>query len=379
MSTVTYINKNNLVLESRKTRAARFSIKYLYTFLIVFLIFFAVGGFMERQARKGVSDKDFLLTVAASRFHRPADKIQSPWDTKNSQLVYQCGQKILFEYDFDKNSLKQVEYFSTEPPPVEISLTHETVALLATGWGAGEAATAIRIALGIEASWREKVAALAGALLGYTAGRWAFKRTVPACDSEQIVQLLNNTPSREVGRAIIKDNLDTYLVLVDRNSVLTLNSQLPFIRQAFTAYAAESGDKTLMNCDEPYVLMSPTLRCTDFVALEHVQARLNEPNTALTPNDYFDSSLRPFEVFRWAHDHREFVRTAFRPKEFVGITTNQRLIEFGDELLAEQAKQIRSDATSPFMLVVFWIAVITAGFIVIVALVGLVKSVHARF
>ena len=91
-----------------------------------------------------------------------------------------------------------MEYFSTEPPPVEISLTHETVALLATGWGAGEAATAIRIALGIEASWREKVAALAGALLGYTAGRWAFKRTVPACDSEQIVQLLNNTPSREV-------------------------------------------------------------------------------------------------------------------------------------------------------------------------------------
>jgi hypothetical protein len=359
--------------------------KYLYTFLIVFVIFFVVGGFVERRARKEISDKDFLLTVAASRFHRPAQKFQSgrvfqsPWDTNYTQLVYQCGPKILFEFDFDQNSLKQVEYSTAEPPSIEIGVTHETVALLATGWGAGEAATAIRVSLGIEASWREKVAALGGALLGYTAGRWAFRRTVPACDSEQIVQLLNKTSGREMGRAVVKHNMNTYLVLVDRNSILTLESQLPFIRQAFAAYAVRSGDKTLMNCDEPHLLMLPTLRCTDFVALESVEAKLNDPNAKLTRDDYFDSFLRPFDVTRWASSHREFVKNALRPKEFVGITTNQQLIEFGDDLLAEQAKQLRSDVRSPFMIFVFWIAVITAGVMVIVALFALGKFVQDRF
>jgi hypothetical protein len=136
-----------------------------------------------------------------------------------------------------------------------------------------------------------------------------------------------------------------------------------------------SGDKTLMNCDEPPLLMSPSLRCADFVALERVQAKLNDPNAALTRNDYFDSYLRPFNVATWVRDHREFVRTALRPKEFVGITTNRQLIAFGDDVLAEQAKQLRSNVTSPFMIVVFWIAAITAGLVVIAALFALLRVV----
>jgi len=350
-------------------------IKYFYTFAIVFLIFFSVGGFLERRARREISDKDFLLTVAASRFHRSSVTNQFP-------LVYQCGQKILYEYDPDKNMVKQVEYLASQPPPFEIGVTHETVALLATGWGAGEAAAAVRVGLGIEASWKEKVAALAGALLGYTAGRWAFKRTIPPCESDQIIQLLNKTSGRELGQAIIKNNLNAYLVLVDRNSILTFNSQLPVIREAFNSFTTASGDQSRIQCSEP-PLASPSdfgkVICYDFVALENIQTKLANANTTWTRSDFSDSLYRPWNIARWARQHPESLAAAMRPKVFVGITTNRDLIAYGDRILAEQAKQLQSDAKSPFMIVVLVVAVLASVSALISFLVGLVSFLKSRW
>jgi len=347
-------------------------IKYFYIFAIVFLIFFSVGGFLERRARREISDKDFLLSVAASRFHPPARYVPL------SPLLYQCGQKVLYEYDFDKNSLKQVEYTSAQPAPVELSVTHETVALLATGWGAGEAAAAIRVGLGVNASWKEKVTALAGALLGYTAGRWAFKRTIPPCDSEQIVQLLNKTSGRDLGQAIIKNNINRYLILADRNSILTLNSQLPLIRQAFDSYTKANNDPSRLECNPP-LYRSPKLACFDFVALEKVQAKLDDPHSVWTRSDFSDSSFEPFEVSLWVKIHPDLVRTALRPRAYVGITTNQDLIAYGDNILAEQAKQLKGDAKSPFGIVVLVVAAIAAVSALVAFSLGLVSFLKTRW
>jgi hypothetical protein len=312
-----------------------------------------------------------LLSVAASRFHE-ASLIAS------NRLLYQCGQKVLYEHDINTNSLKQVEYSSNRPLEVEIGLTHETVALLATGWGAGEAATAIRVGLGINASWKEKVAALGGALLGYTAGRWAFKRTIPPCDSEQIIQLLNKTSGRELSQAIIKNNMNQYLILADRNSILTLNSQIPLLRQAFISFVNSSnGEKWRLDCNEPRFRTNIT--CFDFVSIERLQAKLADPNYVWTRSDYFESIGAPFQVTLWVSRHPDFVRAAMRPRVYGGITTNQALIEYGDSLLAAQAKQLRSDARSPFMIAVYWIVVITVGIVLVIALISFIVFLRKRY
>src|SRR5260370_41013795 len=108
--------------------------RYVYIFCGAFVAFFLVGGFTEYQARKKITDHDFLLEIAASRFDYLPYKDQSKVQDFYHKLYYRCGDHFLYSLNLDTGVLQAEELRSLGPPHVE-SLTHEEIALLASGWG----------------------------------------------------------------------------------------------------------------------------------------------------------------------------------------------------------------------------------------------------
>lgn len=336
-------------------------LRYIYIFCAAFTIFFVVGGLSEFSARRGVSDREFLLATAASRFRSgPADL---PW-----QLSYQCGTQVLYQFSLNKSAIERVAYRQRESHHVELSLTHEEIALLASGWGISEGAAYLRLSLGL--SWRDKIAALLGGLSGYAVGRFVFSRTEPSCDGPEMVKLLDGAAGSELGRFIIKGNLEKFLILKDQNTVVFLGSQLSTIRKAFDSFAQQyPNDARLEDCAES-VLDQPTLTCGDFVAIERVQTKLATPTAGLTRSDYHDSIVKPAKIALWMDQHSTEMSVAFRPNVFRGVTTKAALLRLGDSTLNEQGKELREETVGALISSLRFLA-IGIGSILLVLIVGM--------
>jgi hypothetical protein len=312
----------------------------VYIFCAAFVVFYLVGAFTERQARKKITDHDFLLDTAASRFDRLPFTERSTVKGAFHKLYYRCGNQIL--YSFDTNtSVVQAEVFRTlKPPFVEASFSHEEIALLAAGWGVSEGAAYLRLTLGM--SWKDKIAALLGGLSGYTLGRLTFSRTRPACEGDETARLLNQISGKEVSHAIVKLNLNRFLILLDRSTVVELPSQITSLKQSYEMREGHPIRTTDSDC-MPEQLYSPRIRCYDFLTVERLESKVADSASNYSAQDIEDSFYYPVSVASWIEYRRADAAKGFSPHVLRGVTTKPDLIRLGDNVLLQQGKDLLND------------------------------------
>ena len=314
--------------------------RFVYIYSAFFLVFFFLGTVVGTVQERKLKETSNLLKVAAYRFY-PGDKLHDEYGAalENRKVYYSCGDKILYSFDWKTNTKAETN-LDIEPQDFEEGISDKTLITAATGLRLTGPSALVLSPAG-KSSWKDLVASAFGSLSGYSVGHRVASGVLPACDGNEMMEVLRQTSVNDLARAIVNARIDRYDLLIG-NQDLPLTTRLSTLKNAFVLSVPRGHENNAVPSDHgmPIEDFGTASRC-DFDLLITLVNRLRKKNVPVDEADFLQSEELPKRVAWWANFHHKYVEEAFGKMHFYGAAPRLEVARWREQAVNDEVQKIK--------------------------------------